>query len=79
MLRPAARNRPSHESWLVKNAVSDWSRLPITSANPGMDPVVIAFIRGSVTVGGATCAVNGTAAPLRIKLLQWNSAKILLR
>ena len=29
----------------------------------GIEPVVKAFIRGSVTVGGSACAVKGMACP----------------
>jgi len=46
----------------------------MTSANPGMDPVVMAFRRGNVTVGGATCAVKGIAEPSLIRLSQSESA-----
>jgi hypothetical protein len=42
----------------------------MTSANPGIDPVVMAFRRGKVTVGGATCAVKGIAEPSLINLRQ---------
>lgn len=38
------------------------------SANEGTDPVVKALTRGIVTVGAAAWAVNGKAAPSRIKL-----------
>lgn len=34
----------------------------------GMDPVVIALIRGIVMVGDVAWAVNGIAAPDRIRL-----------
>lgn len=33
-----------------------------------MEPVVKAFIRGNVTVGGSACAVNGHARPDDISL-----------
>lgn len=42
--------------------------LSTTSENDGTEPVVIAFIRGIVTVGELACAVKGHAAPVRIKL-----------
>lgn len=35
----------------------------IASRKLGIEPVVKAFIRGSVTVGGNACAVNGMARP----------------
>ncbi len=40
----------------------------------GMDPVVIAFIRGMVIVGEVACAVKGKAAPDLISLLGKSSA-----
>lgn len=42
--------------------------LSTTSENDGTDPVVIALIRGIVTVGELACAVKGHAASVRIKL-----------
>jgi hypothetical protein len=47
----------------------------MTSANPGIDPVVMAFRRGEVTVGGATYAVKGIAEPSLINLQQQELAK----
>lgn len=35
-----------------------------------MEPVVIALIRGMVTVGAVACAVKGMAEPFAIKLLE---------
>lgn len=49
--------------------VSDSAILRITSRNDGTDPVVMALSRGIVTVGALAWAVNGSAAPARIKLL----------
>lgn len=37
--------------------------LRIASRKLGIEPVVKAFIRGRVTVGGKACAVNGKACP----------------
>lgn len=48
--------------------MSDSAILRITSKNDGTDPVVIALSRGIVTVGAFAWAVNGSAAPDRIKL-----------
>ena len=48
--------------------VSDSAILRIASRKLGMEPVVKAFIRGSVTVGGNACAVNGNARPDEICL-----------
>lgn len=44
------------------------SMLRITSRNDGIEPVVMALIRGIVTVGDVACAVNGSAAPSRMSL-----------
>lgn len=44
------------------------SRLRMTSRKEGMEPVVMALSLGIVTVGDVAWAVNGMAAPLRIKL-----------
>ena len=48
--------------------MSDSAKLRITSRNEGIDPVVIAFTRGIVTVGEVACAVNGIPAPDRMRL-----------
>lgn len=48
--------------------VSDSRKLSMTSRKDGMEPVVIALTRGMVTVGEVAWAVNGNAAPFRIKL-----------
>ena len=44
------------------------AKLRIRSRKDGTEPVVRALTRGMVTVGGVACAVNGMAAPSRIKL-----------
>lgn len=49
--------------------MSDSAKLRMTSRNEGIDPVVIAFTRGIVIVGEVACAVNGSASPVRIRLL----------
>lgn len=51
--------------------VSDSAMFKITSRNDGTEPVVMAFKRGIVTVGELAWAVNGNAAPDRIKLLKY--------
>lgn len=56
--------------------VSDSAMFSITSRNDGTDPVVIAFKRGIVTVGELAWAVNGKAAPDRIKLLKYTKKGI---
>jgi len=48
--------------------VSDSAMLRIASRKLGIEPVVKAFMRGSVTVGGNACAVNGNALPEEICL-----------
>ena len=48
--------------------LSDSAILRITSEKDGTEPVVMAFIRGIVTVGELAWAVKGIAAPVRIKL-----------
>jgi len=56
-------------SWDARvEVVSDSAKLRIMSKKEGMEPVVMALRRGIVTVGAVACAVNGTAAPCRIKL-----------
>ncbi len=42
--------------------------MSMTSKKEGIEPVVIAFIRGIVIVGDVACAVNGIALPFEIKL-----------
>lgn len=68
----------SHVSWAAKvDDVSDSSRFRITSRNDGMDPVVMALMRGMVTVGDLAKAVKGKALPFRIKLaMQASESKI---
>jgi hypothetical protein len=48
--------------------VSASSKLRIRSTNDGIDPVVIAFSLGMVTVGERALAVKGIATPSRIRL-----------
>lgn len=56
-------------SWLARlEEVSDSAKLRIMSRKDGIEPVVMALIRGIVTVGAVACAVNGIAEPSRIKL-----------
>ena len=56
-------------SWLAKlEVVSDSAKLRMTSRKEGIDPVVIALTRGMVIVGDVAWAVNGIAAPDRIRL-----------
>lgn len=64
----------SHVSWEAKDDDSSPSLIfRMTSRKEGIDPVVIAFILGIVTVGEVACAVKGMAPPLRISLLFWVS------
>ena len=66
-LPPFASICASHVSWFAKlDVVSDSAKLSITSRKDGMEPVVIALIRGIVIVGGVAWAVNGMASPVRI-------------
>ena len=66
---PVAFNWASHVSWYANvDEVSDSAMFRMTSKNDGTDPVVMAFNRGMVTVGELAYAVNGTAAPERIRL-----------
>jgi hypothetical protein len=51
-----------------EDVVSDSAKFSMTSRKEGIDPVVIAFIRGIVIVGDVACAVNGIAEPSEIKL-----------
>ncbi len=56
-------------SWLASvDVVSDSAKFRITSRNDGIEPVVIALIRGIVMVGDAAWAVKGMAEPLEINL-----------
>ena len=48
--------------------VSDSAILRIASRKLGIEPVVRALIRGSVTVGGSAWAVKGYAKPVSILL-----------
>ena len=62
-------NCESQVSWLAKlEVVSDSAKLRMTSRKEGIDPVVIALTRGMVIVGDVAWAVNGIAAPDRIRL-----------
>ena len=62
-------NCESQVSWLAKlEVVSDSAKLRMTSRKEGIDPVVIALTRGMVIVGDVAWAVNGMAAPNRIRL-----------
>ena len=59
----------SRLSWCAKLDVpSDSAILKIMSEKDGTEPVIMAFSRGMVTVGGSARAVNGCAAPDRISL-----------
>lgn len=56
-------------SWLERlEVVSDSAKFRMTSRKEGIDPVVIALIRGMVIVGDVACAVKGMAAPDRTRL-----------
>lgn len=56
-------------SWWAKlELVSDSAKFRMRSRKDGIDPVVIAFIRGIVIVGELACAVKGNAAPDLTKL-----------
>jgi hypothetical protein len=48
--------------------LSDSAILRMTSEKDGTEPVVMAFIRGIVTVGELAWAVKGIASPVRINL-----------
>ena len=48
--------------------VSDSAKFSMTSRKEGIDPVVMALIRGIVIVGDVAWAVKGMAAPDRIRL-----------
>lgn len=48
--------------------MSDSAKLRMTSRKEGIEPVVIALTRGMVIVGDVAWAVNGMAAPDRIRL-----------
>ena len=59
----------SHVSCVARvDVVSPSLMLRIASRNDGMEPVVIAFKRGIVTVGDRAKAVKGIAAPSRMSL-----------
>lgn len=52
----------SQVSWTERvDEVSASSRFRMTSRNEGMEPVVMALIRGMVTVGDLAFAVKGSA------------------
>lgn len=56
-------------SWEARlDVLSVSSRLSIASRKEGIEPVVMAFSRGIVTVGDVAWAVKGRAAPSRINL-----------
>ena len=55
--------------------MSDSAKLRMASKNDGTDPVVMALIRGMVIVGGAAWAVNGIAAPDRMRLKEHQNEK----
>ena len=62
-------NWESQVSWVANvEVVSDSAKLRMTSRNDGIEPVVMALMRGIVMVGEVACAVNGTAAPDLIRL-----------
>lgn len=48
--------------------MSDSAKFKIRSKKDGMEPVVMALIRGIVMVGDVACAVNGIASPFAIRL-----------
>lgn len=48
--------------------MSDSAKLRITSRKEGMEPVVMALMRGIVIVGDVAWAVKGMAVPVRIRL-----------
>lgn len=48
--------------------MSDSAKFRIMSRKDGIEPVVMALMRGIVTVGAVAWAVKGIAEPLRIKL-----------
>lgn len=48
--------------------MSDSAKFRMRSRKDGIEPVVMAFIRGIVIVGELACAVKGNAAPDLIKL-----------
>jgi hypothetical protein len=59
----------SHVSCVARvDEVSDSAKFKITSKKDGIEPVVIALIRGIVMVGDVACAVKGIAAPLDMRL-----------
>lgn len=68
ILPPFALIWPNHVSCCASEDVSDSAKFMITSKNDGIPPVVRAFTRGMVTVGDVAWAVNGSAAPSRIRL-----------
>lgn len=48
--------------------MSDSAKFRMTSRNDGIEPVVMALIRGMVMVGDAAWAVKGMAEPSEINL-----------
>jgi len=69
--RCVCANCASHVSCdASEEEVSDSAKLRIRSRKDGVEPVVIALIRGMVMVGEVACAVNGRAEPLAMRLQQ---------
>lgn len=66
---PLALSCASQVSWAARvEDVSASSKLRMRSTKEGIEPVVMALIRGIVTVGDRALAVNGTALPSRMRL-----------
>ena len=64
-------------SWFAKlEVVSDSAKFRIMSKNDGIEPVVMALIRGMVTVGAVAWAVKGMADPCLIKLFNSRLAAV---
>lgn len=67
----------SQVSWDARvEDVSASSKFRMTSRKEGMEPVVMALIRGMVIVGDVAWAVKGMAAPSRIRLQTMVSATL---
>jgi len=65
--RPCKWAWDNQVSWNASvDEVSDSAIFRIASRKLGIEPVVKAFILGSVTVGGNAWAVKGKACPARI-------------
>lgn len=70
----------SHVSCVASvEEVSDSAKLRIKSMNDGVEPVVMALIRGIVIVGEVAWAVNGMASPLAMRLRVGISFGMVLR